>query len=56
MITEVGGLPVVSSSGLVVAMRHHQPGDEVVITYWRDGRRHEVTVTVDRAPLSDRGR
>ena len=50
MITEVGGPPVASSSGLVVAMRHHQPGDEVVVAYWRDGRRHEVTVTLDEHP------
>lgn len=50
VITEVGELPVVSSSGLVVALRHHRPGDEVAVTFWRDGHRHEVTVTVDEHP------
>jgi S1-C subfamily serine protease len=50
VITEVGGLPVVSSSSLVVALRHHRPGDEVAVAFWRDGRRHEVTVTLDAHP------
>jgi S1-C subfamily serine protease len=50
VIIEVGGHSVKSSSGLVLAMRHHKPGEEVTIAYWRDGRRHEVTITVDRHP------
>jgi putative serine protease PepD len=50
VITEVGGHRVASSSGLVVAMRHHKPGEEVVITYWRDGRRHELTLTLVQQP------
>jgi S1-C subfamily serine protease len=50
VITELGSRPVSSSSGLVVAMRRHKPGDEVVIGYWRDGQHHEATVTVERHP------
>lgn len=50
VITEVGDRPVASSSALVVAMRHHQPGDEVVVGYWRDGRHAEMTVTIDEHP------
>jgi S1-C subfamily serine protease len=46
VITAVGERAVTSSSGLVVALRHHQPGDAVHIVYWRDGRRHEATVTI----------
>jgi S1-C subfamily serine protease len=50
VITAVGGHTVTSSSGLVLAMRHHRPGDAVVLAYLRDGRPHEVTVTVDQHP------
>jgi putative serine protease PepD len=50
VITEVGGRPVDSSSGLVVAMRQHKPGDQVVVGYWRDGQHHETTVTIEPHP------
>ena len=50
VITEVGGQPVDSSSALVVAMRQHKPGDEVVVGYWRDGEHYETTVTVEPQP------
>jgi serine protease DegS/serine protease DegQ len=50
VIVEVGGHAVSSSSGLVLAMRHHKPGEDVVIAFWRDGRLQEVTITVDRQP------
>lgn len=50
VITHIGGTPVVSSSGLVVAMRQHKPGEEVAVGYWRDGRHHQTMVTVDPRP------
>jgi putative serine protease PepD len=50
VITSVGGRRVTSSSGLVVAMRNHKPGEDVDVTYWRDGRRLEVTLTIDEHP------
>jgi S1-C subfamily serine protease len=50
VITWVGGHRVVSSSGLVVAMREHEPGEQVDVTYWRDGRRYEVTLTLVERP------
>ncbi len=50
VITEVGGDPVSSSSGLVVAVRHHKPGEEVVVGYWRRGRHEETTVLIDERP------
>ena len=50
VITDVGGHTVASSSGLVLAMRQHKPGDEVVVGYWRDGRHHETTVTIAPKP------
>lgn len=50
VITEVGGDRVSSSSGLVVAVRRHKPGEQVVVGYWRDGRHHETTVTIHARP------
>jgi putative serine protease PepD len=50
VITELGGHAVGSSSGLVLALRHHRPGEEVVIAYWRDGQPHEVTLTLVQHP------
>lgn len=50
VITDVGGDEVASSSGVVVAMRRHKPGEQVVVGYWRDGRRHETTITVVEHP------
>lgn len=46
VITEVDGRPVSSISGLVVRLRDHDPGDDVVVGYWRDGRHQEATVTL----------
>jgi len=50
VITSVGDHEVLSSSGLVVAVRDHQPGDQVVVGYWRDGRHRQATVTIDEHP------
>jgi S1-C subfamily serine protease len=30
----------------------HQPGDEVTITYFRDGERQQTTVTLDERPAN----
>jgi S1-C subfamily serine protease len=50
VITDVGGQPVRSSSGLVVAMRRLHAGDDVVVGYWREGDRQEAVVTIGRRP------
>lgn len=50
VVTSLGGRPVASSSGLVLAMRRLERGDEVLVTYWRDGHRAEATVTIDQHP------
>lgn len=50
VITEVGGRPVRSISGLVVELRRHDPGDDVVVGYWRDGEHHDTTVTIGERP------
>jgi S1-C subfamily serine protease len=50
VITEVDGQRVHSISGLVVELRAHDPGDEVLVGYWRDGAHHEATVTLAEHP------
>jgi S1-C subfamily serine protease len=50
VITDIGGTPVASSSGLVVAMRHHRPGEKVAVGYWRDGRHRQTMVTIEQHP------
>lgn len=47
VITAVGGNAVASSDALVAAIRGYQPGDEVEITYVRDGKTETTTVTLD---------
>ncbi len=46
VITELDGTAVHSISALVARLRSHDPGDKVVVGYWRDGRHAEVTVTL----------
>jgi S1-C subfamily serine protease len=50
VITEVDGQAVESMPGLAIEMRDHEPGDEVTVSYWRDGERHSATVEVGERP------
>lgn len=50
VITEVDGEPVGSMPGLVVETRDHQPGDEVEVGYWRDGKPGTATVEIGEHP------
>ena len=50
VITDIDGQTVESASALVVAIRDHQPGDEVTVGYWRDDQHHEAVVTVGQHP------
>ena len=50
VVTDVDGEEVVSMPDLVVEMREHEPGDEVEVGYWRDGRHEETTVVVGERP------
>jgi S1-C subfamily serine protease len=36
--------------GLAVEMREHQPGDQVEVSYVRDGQRLQAQVTVGERP------
>jgi S1-C subfamily serine protease len=50
VITEVDGHPVQSMPGLVVELRDHEPGDQVDLTYWRDGTPSHKWVQLDEQP------
>ncbi len=50
VITDVDGRAVPSMSILVVELRDRQPGEQVVLRYWRDGRPADATVTLADQP------
>lgn len=50
VIVEVDGRPVPTMSALVVALRAHDPGDEVELRYVRDGVRRSLTLTLEEKP------
>jgi putative serine protease PepD len=47
IVTEVDGRRVTSANGLIALIRSYRPGDEVTVTYLRDGDEHEADVTLD---------
>ena len=47
VVTEVDGRRVTSANGLIALIRSYRPGDEVSVTYLRDGDEHETDVTLD---------
>ena len=49
IITEVGGQPVTDQPQLQEQMARYQPGDNVGITFLRDGKANTVTVKLDKA-------
>lgn len=53
VVTRLGDQPVRDADDLALAVTRYQPGDEVDIEVWRDGRRREVTVTLARRPTAD---
>ncbi len=46
VITRVGDRTVDSADALIAAIRSHRPGDEVTLTYLRDGQESTATVTL----------
>ena len=46
IITKVGDTDIASSSDLVLAVRSHNVGDTVTITYVRDGQENTAEVTL----------
>jgi putative serine protease PepD len=47
IVTEVDGHRVTSANGLIALIRSYRPGDEVSVTYLRDGDEHQTDVTLD---------
>lgn len=52
VIVAVDGAAVKTMAGLVVALRTHEVGDKVTLTYLRDGAQHDVVVTLRERPSS----
>lgn len=50
VVVAVDGSTVKTMAGLVVALRTHKVGDRVTLTYLRDGRQRDVTVTLRERP------
>ena len=49
VVAAVGDVPVDSAATLAAAVRAHQPGDRVRITYRHDGSTRTTTVTLGSA-------
>lgn len=50
LITAVDGQEIVSMAALVTVLRHHDPGDEVPIGFWRGDEYEETTVELGNLP------
>ena len=50
VITEVDDVPIRSISNLIVQLRLSDPGNDVVIGYWRAGRHASITVRLTKRP------
>ena len=48
LITQVGDRPISNSADLRAAIRQHDPGDQVEVTYIRQGSMHQLNVTLGR--------
>jgi putative serine protease PepD len=48
-IVAIGDHQVTDANGLIAAVRAHRPGEQVTVTYVRDGSRHTATVTLTDA-------
>jgi S1-C subfamily serine protease len=50
IITAIDGKKMTSSEAVQQAIDSHHPGDEISITYWRNGESHTVSVTLATRP------
>jgi putative serine protease PepD len=50
VVTEIDGQEVESMPGLAVEMRDYEPGEDVEVGYWRDGKHETTTVEVGSRP------
>jgi putative serine protease PepD len=51
VVTKVGDVTVEDAADLIRAVRSHEPGDEVTITYTRDGRSSDVQVELGESDV-----
>ena len=47
IVTAINGQPIGSSDALVAGIRGYRPGEQVTLTYLRDGQKAETEVTLD---------
>lgn len=52
VVTAIDGQPIASPEDVLAAIREHQPGDKVTVTYVRDREKHTVDVTLADRPTS----
>ena len=52
IITKIDDRDVTDADSLIVAIRSHNPGDKVTVTYTRDGATQTATATLAEAPSS----
>jgi putative serine protease PepD len=52
VVTDIDGQEVESMPGLATEMRDYEPGDDVEVGYWRDGKHDTTTVEVGARPPS----
>ena len=50
VVTRVGGRDVTDADGLIVAVRSREPGEQVEVTYRRDGQTRTATISLGTAP------
>jgi putative serine protease PepD len=50
VITKIGDRPVTDADSLIVAVRDHQPGESVTVTYVRDSQTRTASATLATAP------
>jgi putative serine protease PepD len=50
VITALDGHPIVSQNALICAINAKKPGDQVTLTYQRDGHSSTVHVTLGSRP------
>ena len=50
VIVDIDGQPITSPEDLLAALRRHQPGDQITVTYLRNGEKKTANVTLADRP------
>lgn len=51
IIMEVNGTPLIDMDAVLEVVRAFRVGDEVTLTYWRDGLLHEASAVLPERPV-----